>query len=304
MNLKGNQYLMINLNEISNKLNNEILKNLAFFIPFEIVDNDIFIEIIEKTSYNITQEFIDNYIDAFLFIDESFNIKKVESFELLEISISKKIVELQKNCFTIVQLKDSLGAESFIYFFKIYIQRINSILKGSELMITNYDELYPESSKKPKHIIEMQDAILQSHLKEIEDKIGVKSTQIDNEELIKNIILSKPFNQFTEKKDTEIIPFRDFIRHENKVEIEKTIQLYYSDLKGVSLRYLLEFLLEKNILILNFGDKTKILSSIKSLFKNDDIGVYNSIFGKQVFDKNDLNFKNAKLNFEKTINIS
>lgn len=295
---------MINLNEISNKINEEILKNFAFFIPFEIIDNVNLIEILKISNLNINQEFVNEFIDVFLFIDESFNIKKVESFETLEINISKKIIELQKNCFEIIQLKDNLGVESFNYLFENYVQRISSILKGSELMIANYDELYPESSKKPKNIIMMQEAILQSHLMEIEEKIGIKSTQIKNEELVRNIILSKPFNKFTKKKDIEVIPFRNFLRHHDKDEIEKTIQLHYSDLKGVSLRYLLEFLKEKNILILNYGDNTKILSSIKILFNNDDIGVYNSIFGKKVFDKNDLNFKKAKLNFEKTINIS
>lgn len=294
---------MINLNEISNKLNEEILKNFAFFIPFEIIDNVYFIEVLKISNFNINQELVNEYIDIFLFIDESFNIKKVESFKTLEINISKKNIELQKNCFEIVQLKDNLGTESFNYLYKKYIERINSILKGSELMITNYDELYPESSKKPKNMIMMQEAILQSHLLEIEEKIGIKSTQIDNKELIKNIIVIKPFNQFTEKKDTEIIPFRNFIRHHNKVEIENIIKEHFSDLRGVSLRYLIEFLIKKGVLIIKHGDATKIYHSIKELFDNKDIGAYTSIFDNKVFSVDDKNFEKAEISFEKMLKI-
>lgn len=295
---------MNDFDEISIKLIDELLKNLVFFIPFELIDNPIFNEIIEITNFSIDDKLVDEYIDRFLFFDESFDIRRVESFETVEINLGNKIIELQKNCFKIAQLKDNLGIESFNYFYQKYIKQLNSYLYGSELMITNYDELYPESPKIGKNMIVMQEAVLQSHLIEVEETIGIKSTRIDSDELLKNIISSELFNQFKKKKEIQITPFRGFLKHDNKVEIEKIIKLHYPDLRGKPLRYLLEFLKEKNILILNYGDATKIFRSIKILFNTNDIGAYNSIFGAKVFNKSDVNYENAKLNFEQTLNIS
>ena len=288
---------MKDLSEISNILNNEILKNFAFFIPFELIDNSLLLENLELFNIQITQDFVDNYVDQFLYIDDTLQVRKVESYKNLQIANAYKIVKLNKNCFEIVQLKDSLGVESFNFLYNSYTDRINSLLNGYELMITHYDKLYPESSITPKEIIMMQEATLQYHLIEIEEKIGIKSqiTNIDN--VIKDVILSKLFSQFTEKKEVEIIPFRDFIRHDNKIEIEKIIKEHFSDLRGVSLRYLIEFLEEKEIILILYGDKTKIHRSIKLLFGNKDIGNLTSIFDLKICKSADTKYKKAKEHF-------
>jgi hypothetical protein len=92
------------------------------------------------------------------------------------------------------------------------------------------------------------------------------------------------------------IPFIDFIRHENKIEIERIIKTHYSDLRGVSLRYLIEFLIDKQILLINYGDKTKIHKSLKILF-NKDIGTSSSIFDLKIDREKDHKYLNAKNNF-------
>lgn len=95
------------------------------------------------------------------------------------------------------------------------------------------------------------------------------------------------------------IPFIDFIRHENKIEIERIIKTHYSDLKGVSLRYLIEFLKEEGVLVLNHGDATKFYNSIKILFEGKNIGAYTSIFDSKVFSSTDKKYTTAKISFAK-----
>jgi hypothetical protein len=92
-------------------------------------------------------------------------------------------------------------------------------------------------------------------------------------------------------------PFIDLIRHTNKLEIELIIKTHYSDLRGVSLRYLIEFLIDKQILLINHGDKTKIYKSLKTLFNNEDIGSPSSIFDLKIDREKDHKYLNAKNNF-------
>ncbi|HCQ12058.1 MAG TPA: hypothetical protein DIU01_02085 [Flavobacterium sp.] len=283
-------------------LTNEITKNFAFYIPYEIIDNGTVMENLEIVNFQITQEFVDEYVDRFLYFDDYFDIKKVEDYNPLRISNPKKVLSLQNNCFEIVQLKDSLGIESFNYFYNSYIERIRSFLAASELMISNYDELYPQSPRTPKAILIMQEAILKTHLIEVEEKIGIRTNDLDFASCVKNIILSENFNHFRKTKSTGVKQFREFITHKNKIEIENIIKTYYSDLKGVSLRYLMEFLTEKGVLTVKYGDGQPILDSLKVLFNNDNIGAYNSVFASKVFTAGDKNYKKAKINFEKTLN--
>ncbi|OAB28779.1 hypothetical protein SAMN05444395_102523 [Flavobacterium fryxellicola] len=111
-------------------------------------------------------------------------------------------------------------------------------------------------------------------------------------------------NEIDSKKDinhqapkNDVIPFLNFIRHENKTEIERIIKLHYSDLRGVSLRYLIEFLIDQQILLINYGDKTKIYESIKILFDNKDIGTPSSVFDLKIDREKDHKYLNAKNNF-------
>lgn len=94
-------------------------------------------------------------------------------------------------------------------------------------------------------------------------------------------------------------PFVDYIRHGNKIEIEQRIKLHYSNLRGVSLRYLIEFLKEEGVLILNHGDVAKFYCSIKTLFEGKDIAKPTSIFDKKVFSPDDPKYIATKISFAK-----
>jgi hypothetical protein len=118
----------------------------------------------------------------------------------------------------------------------------------------------------------------------------------ENEKLIEDIIPSTNEVKFS-NSENNATPFIDLLRHENKIEIEQVIKTHYSDLKGVSLRYLIEFLIDKQILLINHGDKTKIHKSLKTLFNNKDIGTTSSIFDVKIDREKDHKYLNAKNNF-------
>jgi hypothetical protein len=103
-----------------------------------------------------------------------------------------------------------------------------------------------------------------------------------------------------DKKSTEEVkPFRDFIRHKKKEEIEKLVKEHFSDYRGVALRYLVEFLKDRFSLIINNHEKSKFHKSLKTLFDNKEIGTYNGIFSFQ-FDKiKDVKYDNFEKSFEK-----
>jgi hypothetical protein len=94
-------------------------------------------------------------------------------------------------------------------------------------------------------------------------------------------------------------PFIDLIRHKNKLEIERIIKTHYSDLRGVSLRYLIEFLKEEGVLLLNHGDVTKLYRSLQILFAGKNIGASTSIFDAKVFSSTDVRYIDSKILFTK-----
>ena len=96
------------------------------------------------------------------------------------------------------------------------------------------------------------------------------------------------------------LPLSNFIIHENRNEIEKRIKDHFSDLSGKNLRFLIEYLIEEKVLLLNYGDKTKIYNSISLLFGGKNIGAYTTIFDAKVFTSSDQNYLNNKSLFKKT----
>jgi hypothetical protein len=130
---------------------------------------------------------------------------------------------------------------------------------------------------------------LKQIMEEINEKFNFES---NNENVIK-----KEIKQEAPKND--IKPFLNFITHDNNTEIERIIKLHYSDLRGVSLRYLIEFLKGEGLILIGYGDNTKLRNSFIQLFNNNDVGKYQSIFGSTVFKTNDPKYIDFKISFQK-----
>jgi hypothetical protein len=299
---------MENLESLYKELTNEIIKNFSFFVPYNVIGEKITHEILNFYNIEFTQEFVDIYVDQLLYFDENLEIKVLESFEFLKNYNTVKLQKLEDNCFQLVRLKDTLGKASFKYIYNKYIDNVVLFNKLCSILIDSFYKFYPNNEGNPTFLFEQQRLIFETHLKDIELKIGVKGGGINENEIITNLINSpfvKPYIQETQKtseqinkKEPTIKPFRDFILHKNNDEIEKITKQHFSDLKGVKLRYLIEYFIEKKVLILNTGDKTKLHKSFEVLFEGKNIGKYNSIYDIKYFTLNDPNYIKSKNVFE------
>lgn len=120
----------------------------------------------------------------------------------------------------------------------------------------------------------------------------------DSSNAIKSVIEQDHIDQLCNSTNSTP-PFIDYIRHDNKIDIERIIKLHYSNLRGVSLRYLIEFLKEEGLILIGHGGNAKLRNSFIQLFENNDVGKYQSIFGSTVFKPNDPKYIEFKILFGK-----
>ena len=278
------------------KFHIELYKNYLFFLPSEHLPDEFIIEIVENLGFLLTEEELDEISDEILLLDENIDIKILKSLDYLHEFLNQKMILLSNNSFQLIKLKAELDVESYNYIFNKYMEQLSYFEYVNNILVEKFNEYFEEFESSILRIFKFQKTIFENHLKEIESQVGIKSTQINSNDLIKNI---DKFNKRTKSKP-EIVPFKNFIKHENKEKIEELIKLHFSELSGVSLRNLLEYLKEKKVLVLGYGDVTKIYNSIILLFDGKNIGATTSIFDKKIF-KNDENYKNLKVVFDEII---
>lgn len=301
---------MDDLNEIFTELFNELYKNFTFYIPFQIIENEVTEEIFNLLNIDLTQEFVDTYVNKLLYIDDDLTMKEVESFEKLRNTNYNKLHLLEANSFRLVHLKETIGKESYNFLFKKYMEQVTIYNVICNKLIDYYYIYYPNNPVDPTPVFTQQKYIFEKHLSDIEHKINVKGKKITNLDIITNLYNINIFKPYFVEKNLTTAPdikselqsikqFRDFIKHDRKNEIENIVKTHFSDLKGVSLRYLIEYLKEEGLLILNHGDATKLHRSLEELFEGKNIAAYTSIFDKKVFTNTDEKYISAKVSFAK-----
>ena len=231
-----------------------------------------------KKIYNIIFEDTITYMPDHDFDEE---LEELEDFETYKLKVENK---LNMVCYQQLKYKYTLSALNPFF----------AYITGNESIFT---KTYYNKNRKT-----IDEALNYEALKEIMVELNSKFEFEENffvnknEKLIEDIIPSTNEVKFS-NSENNATPFIDLLRHENKIEIEQIIKTHYSDLKGVSLRYLIEFLIDKQILLINHGDKTKIHKSLKTLFNNKDIGTTSSIFDVKIDREKDHKYLNAKNNF-------
>lgn len=301
---------MDDLNETLSNLSNEVYKNFTFYVPSQIIEGDAIQEIFNLFNIDLTKEFVDKYVDRLLYINDDLKIKDVESFKKLRNSNYNKLFQLEANSFKLIHLKENIGKESYNFLFKKYMEQVTIFTMLSEVLINYYHIYYPNNDVDPTPLFIQQKSIFEQHLTDIEHKINIKGEKITTLDIISNLYKINVFKPYVVEKNIAATPeakpeqnrvkeFRDFIIHDKKAEIENIVKTHFSDLKGVGLRYLIEFLKEEGLIILNYGDAAKLYQSLKSLFEGKNIGAYTSIFDKKVFISNDEKYKSAKASFAK-----
>ena len=281
----------MNLELIYNEINWNIIKRFIFYIPNNeysktLFDNNTLSEVDQKIFYFNGDKNVIEYpnINFFDFLDK------------------EKL--LQNNLFKLLELKSQMDKDAFKLFHKTYLDKLEGFINIADLVNKYIQRDIPDCSKNVLIYVNYNFEILNEHgisVKEIVPSLNEVESKIKKFDL--NILEGLPIeikNDFKLETTKNVnIPFITFIRHENKIEIERIIKVHYSDLRGVKLRYLIEFLKEEGVLLLNHGDAMKLYSSIKTLFGEKNIGAYTSVFDNKVFSSSDVKYVNAKISFAK-----
>jgi len=272
-------------------MNLNLLKHFIFYIP----TNEITKKLYDSESLSKMDKKI-------YYLNGDFNIIEYPDTNPLEFLNKPK--SLQSNYFKILELKNEVNNDAFALFYKTYLEQIDAFTEIAELVNKNIQKDIPNCNEEVLGYVNYNFFILNKHqtsIKEIEPSLIQIATQKEKLDLgVLDKLPNQLKNSFVSKiPEIEAIPFRDFIRRGNKDEIEKIIKNNFSDLKGVSLRYLIQYLEDEGVLILNHGDNQKLYDSIKELFGGKDIAKYNSIFSIPNFTSNDMKYKKNKIAFEK-----
>lgn len=282
----------MNLEPIYDEMKWNIIKRFVFYIPNNeyskmLLDKETLIEMDQKIFY----------------VDSDKKVKEYPNIDPLDFYDKEKLLE--NNFFKLLELKSQMDRDAFILFYKTYLNKLDGFINLAELIRDYMQRDIAFCNKTVWTYVNFNFGILNTHRESIVSIIPSKEEDKSKSEKFNLDVLeglsTEIKNEFKLESVKNVnIPFITFIRHKNKIEIEKIIKVHYSDLRGVSLRYLIEFLKEEGVLFLNHGDAMKLYKSIKILFDEKNIGAYTSIFDNKVFSITDQKYLNSKSSFIKT----
>lgn len=282
----------MNLEPIYDEMKWNIIKRFVFYMPNNeyskmLFDNETLSEMDQKIFY----------------VNSDKKVKEYPNIDPLDFYDKEKL--LQNNFFKLLELKCQMENDAFILFYKTYLNKLDGFINVAEIIRNYIQRDIVDCNKTVWTYVNFNFGILSDHRESIISIVPIKEeVKSKKENFDLSILEGLPIeikNDFKLESIKNVnIPFITFIRHENKIEIERIIKVHYSDLRGVSLRYLIEFLKEEGVLFLNHGDAMKLYKSIKILFGEKNVGAYTSIFDNKVFSNSDQKYLNSKLSFKKT----
>lgn len=282
----------MNLEPIYDEMKWNIIKRFVFYMPNNeyskmLFDNETLSEMDQKIFY----------------VNSDKKVKEYPNIDPLDFYDKEKL--LQNNFFKLLELKSKMDKDAFILFYNTYLNKLDGFINIAELIRNYIQRDIADCNKTVWTYVNFNFGILSDHRESIISIVPSKEeVKSKSENFDLSILEGLPIeikNDFKLESIKNVnIPFITFIRHENKIEIERIIKVHYSDLRGVSLRYLIEFLKEEGVLFLNHGDAMKLYKSIKILFGEKNIGAYTSIFDNKVFSITDQKYLNSKSSFIKT----
>lgn len=282
----------MNLEPIYDEMKWNIIKRFVFYMPNNeyskmLFDNETLSEMDQKIFY----------------VNSDKKVKEYPNIDPLDFYDKEKL--LQNNFFKLLELKSQMDKDAFILFYNTYLNKLDGFINIAELVRNYIQRDIADCNKTVWTYVNFNFGILSDHRESIISIVPSKEeVKSKSENFDLSILEGLPIeikNDFKLESIKNVnIPFITFIRHENKIEIERIIKVHYSDLRGVSLRYLIEFLKGEGVLFLNHGDAMKLYKSIKILFGEKNIGAYTSIFDNKVFSITDQKYLNSKSSFIKT----
>ena len=280
---------MSDLNSKYNELINEVFKYFIFYIPKSILEIEQFKDLAKETVWT------EKYMDKLTYIDEDFNFIIDDVMELT--TLLQKSSTLKNNCFKLIEYKETLGEYSFNYLAESYLKQLEFYTFFSNQLSLYFEKNSPVKDSTTQALFNFQNLNFNNHLVEVEKITGLKAQNFNQHNFIQEVKKTTVFKRFIINLPLTEKYFRDFISHERNSEIESIILKEYPIIKGKRLRYIIEFLVEKRMLILVYGTQKELYKTLQKTF-NNDIGKYSSIFGYKVYDTKNSDYSIVKNELE------
>ncbi len=281
---------MSELNSKYNELSNEIYRNFIFYIPMSILNMEEFKKLPEQSI---------SIINRIIYIDDDLNFIYENSLEFPTLLI--KSGKLKTNCFKLLEYKEALSESSFNYLSENYMKQLETYTFFSNQLSLYFEKNSPVKDPNTKALFNYQNLDFNSHLAEVEKITGQKAQNFNSHVFIQEVKETPVFKRFSVNLPPKEKYFRDFISHERNKEIESAILKKYTTIKGKKLRYVIDFLVKKEVLTITYGTQTELYNSLKRTF-NCDIGTYPSIFGYKVNENKDSDYSRITSELETILN--
>jgi hypothetical protein len=283
--------MMSELNSKYNELTNEVHRNFLFYIPMSILDMDEF--------KNLSDDFIKDSLSKLMYIDNNVHLCNDNNLDLQTILL--KSGNLKANCFKLIELKELLSQSSFDYLAENYLKQVETYTFFSNQLMLYFQKNSPLKDDGTKAMFNYQDLNFNTHLAEVKKITGLKAQIYNPQNIIQEVKQTTVFKRFSVNLPTREKYFRDFISHEKNKEIESAILKKYPTIKGKKLRYIIEFLIKKEVLTIIYGTQTELYNSLKRTF-NCNIGTYPAIFGYTLNENKDSDYSRITSELETILN--
>ena len=238
-------------------------------------------------------------INRIIYIDDDLNFIYKNSLEFPTLLI--KSGKLKTNCFKLLEYKEELSENSFNYLSENYLKQLETYTFFSNQLSLYFEQNSPVKDAITKALFNCQNLNFNTHIAEVEKITGHKAQTFNQQTYIQEVKETPVYKRFSFNLPPREKYFRDFISHEKNREIESAILKKYPTIKGKKLRYVIDFLVKKEVLTITYGTQTELYNSLKRTF-NCDIGTYPSIFGYKVNENKDSDYSRITSELETILN--
>jgi hypothetical protein len=281
---------MSELNSKYNELRNEIYRNFIFFIPMSILNMEEFKKLPEDSIW---------IINRIIYIDDDLNFIYENSLEFQTLLI--KSGKLKTNCFKLLEYKEELSENSFNYLSENYLTQLEAYTYFANQLSLYFEKNSPVKDANTKALFNCQNLNFNTHIAEVEKITGHKAQTFNQQTFIQEVKETPVYKRFSFNLHPREKYFRDFISLEKNREIESAILKKYPTVKGKKLRYIIDFLIKKEVLTITYGTQTELYNSLKRTF-DCNIGTYPSIFGYTVNENKDSDYSRITSELEIILN--
>lgn len=159
------------LHNIYLELQLELVKNFVAYIPTILSENGTLddiaseIKVMHDIDIDLTQK------DKLILFDSNCKIIVSPTFEEMKPFYIKNI-NLQKNCFKLLELSQSLSEDSFDYLYVNYLKRLNGYINASNFLLEIFENNCPSELICKQTLFVIQNDIFNTHLIELQGTVG------------------------------------------------------------------------------------------------------------------------------------